>query len=61
MSEKIKKCPKCGKEFTCSHDENCWCTRYEISPENGQIMRQQFDDCLCEDCMKEYGRLKEEK
>ena len=53
----IKKCSKCGKELSCFADENktCWCSAYHISKKNLQILKENFDNCLCENCLKEYS------
>ena len=47
----IKKCPKCGKEFECTADESCWCNKYSLDSKLSGSLN--YDDCLCEDCLKE--------
>lgn len=55
----FKICPKCGKAFECLHNENCWCLGYEVSPENLEILRKEYENCLCPDCLSDYGKKKE--
>ena len=26
-------CPRCGKEFECKHNADCFCTKYYLSEE----------------------------
>ena len=47
-----KKCPRCNNSFECSHDSNCWCSRYAISHDVRIYLKNNFSDCLCEDCIK---------
>jgi hypothetical protein len=47
-----KKCEYCGKEFTCSHNETCWCINFDVSKELAEYLKVHFMDCLCEDCLK---------
>ncbi|MBQ4421321.1 MAG: cysteine-rich CWC family protein [Bacteroidales bacterium] len=55
-----KICPKCKEEFECKHNENCFCMKYSISEQNLNILKKEFDNCLCEDCLKEYAIKQEE-
>ncbi len=50
----IKKCPKCGKEFNCYSEDNCWCATYPIHRKEILEIKQLYDDCLCPDCLKGY-------
>lgn len=50
-----KTCPKCGKNFICTHDEKCWCMALTLSPENLKRLKKEYNDCLCEDCLKTYA------
>ncbi len=49
------KCPRCGREFVCKHDETCFCTKYVLSEENKKGIRSTWSECLCEDCLKEFA------
>ena len=55
MSGIRKICPKCGKEFDCYHNSSCWCLKYKLSKENISFLKNTYDDCLCEDCLREYS------
>lgn len=49
-----KTCEKCGKEFACHHNQDCWCVGYKVSKELSEYFRNKFNDCLCEECLKWY-------
>ncbi|MDO5760608.1 MAG: 5'/3'-nucleotidase SurE [Bacteroidota bacterium] len=51
-----KICPKCGKEFECRHNKDCFCMRYRVSKENLAEMKKQYNNCLCEDCLTFYAK-----
>lgn len=46
-----KVCESCGKAFPCNPG-NCWCDRIEPLPEASRAERDQFKDCLCEECLR---------
>jgi len=50
-----KSCPKCGKKFECYSDDDCWCENYQIHRKEYLVLKQQFDDCICPDCLKDYS------
>ncbi len=54
MPEKI--CPKCGIEFVCEHNIKCWCLTYNIPEDKRNYLRENFNDCLCESCLKEFAK-----
>lgn len=47
-----KKCACCNKEFECKHSADCWCSKYTISNTLREYLKNNFNDCLCEDCLK---------
>lgn len=49
-----KICPACKKEFDCKNDETCWCMKYEYPEELLEKLRNDYSDCLCEDCLKQF-------
>jgi len=59
MSEALiptkKVCPRCGKTFECFHAKGCWCFEYTISPALTEKLRQEFNNCLCPDCLPLYA------
>lgn len=54
--EKI--CPICGCKFVCLSDKitECQCIKVELTPKQREVIRQQFDNCLCIDCLKNIGK-----
>lgn len=52
MSDKRRiKCAKCGNDFSCQPNDNCWCTNYQISTKNLAVLKSKYKDCLCEPCI----------
>lgn len=49
-----KKCAKCGKEFECKHTAECWCNDLKISKNLSEYLRNNFDNCLCKNCLTEF-------
>jgi len=49
-----KKCPKCGKSFTCFGERDCWCEKVRIHKKEMMEILQKYSDCLCPECLKEY-------
>ncbi|MBX7170059.1 MAG: cysteine-rich CWC family protein [Pyrinomonadaceae bacterium] len=46
-------CESCGKSFQCGADTgNCWCFSLEITPQNLAQLKEQFQNCLCQECLK---------
>jgi len=53
MAQKI--CSKCGKEFGCQSDSRgCWCEDLHIKTETLTQLRNEFDNCLCPECLAQY-------
>jgi dihydroneopterin aldolase len=50
-TERSLKCSKCGKEFTCKPQGECWCGSYELSKTQLQELKENYEDCLCEECL----------
>jgi hypothetical protein len=56
-----KECSKCGKPFECCADKRgCWCEGYSLQPEALQELKENFENCLCKECLAEYGDKKEQ-
>ena len=53
-----KTCPRCGKTFTCLHEdiENCWCMSTEIHPDVIAYISGEYTGCLCKECLDELNR-----
>ncbi|MBR1928577.1 MAG: cysteine-rich CWC family protein [Paludibacteraceae bacterium] len=57
----IKKCPRCGKEFECLHDgdiSRCECSKVYLTSEALKRIRNDYNDCLCINCLLEYADIK---
>ena len=47
-------CESCGEEFFCGVNVGeCWCFAVEVKTETLAGLREDFENCLCEDCLKE--------
>lgn len=46
-------CESCGEEFSCGANiRKCWCFEVELKTETLADLREDFKNCLCEDCLK---------
>jgi len=46
-------CESCGKEFSCGMKAgSCWCFELELKEETLEDLREDFKNCLCQDCLK---------
>jgi hypothetical protein len=52
----LKRCPACGRFFTCQGDNDCWCEKVRIHSREMKIIMNTYKDCLCPDCLKKYSR-----
>jgi hypothetical protein len=50
-----KSCPRCNIEFECNSSsiENCQCNIILLSDETKKQLQDQYQDCLCINCLKE--------
>ena len=46
--------------FECKMNSilKCHCSQVELNQEQTEFMREQWDGCLCKDCLKELSQLK---
>jgi hypothetical protein len=49
-------CPRCGREFRCSKSSKCWCYEMDVPVETLESLQQDFESCICPDCLKEFAR-----
>jgi len=50
-----KNCSKCGKAFGCQSDSRgCWCEDLHITTDTLVQLRNEFDNCLCPQCLALY-------
>lgn len=46
-------CESCGEEFSCGANVGeCWCFAVELKAENLGKLRENSNNCLCQDCLK---------
>jgi len=50
-----KTCPRCGRKFTCTGNESCWCMDWQVSEDLKAEIQQTYKTCLCEPCFQELG------
>lgn len=51
---KTKECQKCGATFTCEGERDCWCESVPVHRAQMQEILENYTDCICPSCMKEY-------
>ncbi len=49
---KEKRCSKCGEPFRCGGLVGCWCRDVELDKGTLAALKEQYDDCLCPDCLR---------
>ena len=56
-----KKCARCGAELLCyaGTGKGCWCEEYSLSRETLKYLQEQYEDCLCEECLKSFAEKPE--
>ena len=54
MMSKVKYCQRCGTSITCKVEDiqNCFCNTVVLNEQVKHSIAQNFDDCLCETCLK---------
>ncbi|HEY6160420.1 MAG TPA: cysteine-rich CWC family protein [Bacteroidia bacterium] len=51
-----KNCSKCGGSFDCCNEtKGCWCENYSLDEGTLKELEEKFENCLCENCLKEYS------
>ncbi len=57
MKEETKSCPRCGEYFECNNYNimKCSCIQVPLNAKARQEIASQYDDCLCNSCLKEYA------
>ena len=54
---KHKNCSKCNAEFTCNDSglDSCWCNKHQLSEKQLSFLKENYDNCLCEPCLKGFS------
>jgi hypothetical protein len=55
MRGKLKKCPSCGKFFTCQGEDDCWCESFQIPKKEFLKIAENYTDCICQECLMKYA------
>lgn len=55
MKKTLKQCPRCKATFECMHSKGCWCSKYSLTEELNSYLKENYKDCLCENCLKELS------
>lgn len=46
-------CESCGEPFECgAKTGNCWCFEVELDAEKLAKLREEFESCLCRECLE---------
>jgi hypothetical protein len=58
MKHETKNCPRCNRGFECKVGDiaNCQCTQITLSIEEIAFIEEQYDECLCMNCIHELKR-----
>jgi len=56
----LKRCQKCGSEFRCEGDKDCWCEQVNIHRVQMMEIAELYTDCICAACLQQY-EAKEER
>lgn len=54
FKHEAKECPRCGNVFECKvgNIAECQCRTVTLNQEELDYLRDNFEDCLCAECMK---------
>lgn len=58
MTARRLRCERCGAEFSCDLDGNCWCA---AEPVRLPVPAAATQDCLCPDCLRKAASVVSEK
>jgi hypothetical protein len=56
MEAKAKLCSKCGEPFYCFANTGvkCWCEDITLTKETLDLLKREFNDCLCPECLPDW-------
>lgn len=53
-------CESCGKEFSCGAKVGeCWCFAVDLQAETLAELREEFTNCLCQNCLSKKTRARD--
>jgi len=51
-----KQCSKCYTAFGCkTESRGCWCESLQVPIDTLVQLKEQFDNCLCPSCLRQYA------
>ncbi|RYZ22829.1 MAG: hypothetical protein EOO10_21435 [Chitinophagaceae bacterium] len=54
-----KNCSKCNSTFTCQNEtRGCWCESVKLSPETLVQLKENYENCLCPNCLQSLDERK---
>jgi len=56
-THEAKLCAKCGNPFGCGVGGKCWCMEISLSDEALKVLEDQYQGCLCPDCLNSFTNL----
>ncbi|WP_425542669.1 cysteine-rich CWC family protein [Wandonia haliotis] len=58
-----KKCSQCGIEFYCNANQidQCHCSTVILTTEQQELLKQCYDDCLCNSCLMKIEKNTDNK
>ena len=51
-------CPRCKQKFDCSKSNKCWCFEIGLETEQLEKLGNEYDGCLCKNCIEELAAEK---
>lgn len=61
ITDGTKQCPRCGTDFECRVDDlrHCDCVAVRVSLPVLKTLKDQYEDCLCPNCLHEIAESAE--
>lgn len=54
-------CESCGKPFECgAKTGSCWCFEVELDTEKLAELREEFQNCLCRECLLSHEQTRKD-
>jgi len=51
-----RECERCGEYLYCTANSDCFCVDIKLSKMALDYVKNNFEDCLCEKCLKEIAK-----
>lgn len=56
-TNETKVCKRCGNTFGCGVTGKCWCYEISLDDEALKMIEDQYEGCLCPDCLNAISNL----